>query len=183
MLLLGLQIACAPTNSIGEKDKSNNTSNPDSFQFETELAKGLELSKKTNKPILLIFTSKTLGYDEFQNDLLLSNVVFNTLQNKFVNIILFVDARDRITSEQVSNFNQYMMTKEGKNELLIAKNWGKVHLAFEHDRFMVKIQPLYVVIDDNLNVLIEPFGYTKRNVGLFIKKLNEGIMKYEMKKK
>ncbi len=47
LLLLGLLIACAPTNSIGEEDKSNNTETSINESLETLIGKRITVKGKT----------------------------------------------------------------------------------------------------------------------------------------
>jgi hypothetical protein len=50
-----------------------------------------------------------------------------------------------------------------------------LYATFEKYKFNRQSQPLYVILDSKENILVEPFGYTARNVHFFLEKLNQGL--------
>jgi hypothetical protein len=56
---------------------------------------------------------------------------------------------------------------------------GAINALLEADLFKRNTQPLYLITDSELNILVEPFGYTKQNKVLFLAKLNEGLKMFK----
>ncbi len=154
---------------------------PDDLKYERNFFKGMQLGKTLNKPVFLHFTGYgVMGYDEFSEDFITDQSIQDLLNEHFITVLLYVDDKRQILEKDTMRLDNMEFLNGAKSQLEKAKTIGEINAALEIALFDQNIQPLYVIIDDQMNILIEPFGYTKKNAAFFKRTLQEGLKKYEM---
>ena len=157
--------------------------NPDNLKAERNFLKGIELSKELNKPIFLHFTGYgCVGYNEFYNDLITSREIQEKLNEEFVTIELYVDDKRKIQIGDTLNLHKIEFSDEGVERIKKSKTIGNINAAIQIDWLKSNSQPTYLVLDTERNILVEPFGYTKRNRKYFLAKLDEGLKEFKKRK-
>ena len=109
----------------------------------------LEYSKKVNKPLFLDFT----GFACENCRLMEHNVwakphILEILKKDYIIVSLFVDSKYELDQED-------WLTDKGKT----IKQLGLKNLHLQTEKFNNAAQPLYVVIDNQENIISEPIGY------------------------
>ena len=109
----------------------------------------LEYSKKVNKPLFLDFT----GFACENCRLMEHNVwakphILEMLKKDYIIVSLFVDSKYELDQED-------WLTDNGKT----IKQLGLKNLHLQTEKFNNAAQPLYVVIDNQENIISEPIGY------------------------
>ena len=109
----------------------------------------LEYSKKVNKPLFLDFT----GFACENCRLMEHNVwakphILEMLKKDYIIVSLFVDSKYELDKED-------WLTNKGKT----IKQLGLKNLHLQTEKFNNAAQPLYVVIDNQENIISEPIGY------------------------
>lgn len=109
----------------------------------------LEYSKKVNKPLFLDFT----GFACENCRLMEHNVwakphILEMLKKDYIIVSLFVDSKYELDQED-------WLTDKGKT----IKQLGLKNLHLQTEKFNNAAQPLYVVIDNQENIISEPIGY------------------------
>lgn len=157
--------------------------NPDNLKSERNFLKGIKLGKELNKPIFIHFTGHgVVGYNEFYNDLITSTEIQKKLNEEFVTIELYVDDSREIQIGDTLNLHKIDFSDEGRERIKKSKTIGNINIAIQLDWLNSISQPTYVIIDTERNILVEPFGYTKRNRNFFIAKLDEGLIEFKKRK-
>ena len=123
----------------------------------------LKYSKKVNKPLFLDFT----GFACENCRLMEHNVwakphILEMLKNDYIIVSLFVDSKYELSQEDWVN--------DGKKDIT---QLGLKNLYLQTEKFNNAAQPLYVVIDQNENILSEPVGYCSEDE--FFNFLKKGI--------
>ena len=129
--------------------------------------KGLEISKKYNKPILLDFTGWACANCRRVEENTWSDPdVYEIINNNFILISLYVDDRSRLGENLItirdSNGNK-------KNLETVGEKWS----AFQTLNFNINSQPYYVLLSPDLKILNSPIQYT--NTETYKSWLNEGL--------
>lgn len=140
---------------------------PLSFDCYKSFEKGLEISKKYNKPILLDFTGWACANCRRVEENTWSDPdVYEIINNKFILISLYVDDRSRLGENLItirdSNGNK-------KNLETVGEKWS----AFQTLNFNINSQPYYVLLSPDLKILNSPIQYT--NTEIYKRWLNEGL--------
>lgn len=157
--------------------------NPDNLKTERNFLKGIELSKELNKPIFLHFTGYScVGYNEFYNDLITSRKIQERLNKEFITIELYVDDKGEIEISDTLNLHKIKFSEDGIERIKKSKTIGNINAAIQIDWLKSNSQPTYLIIDAERNILVEPFGYTKRNRKYFLTKLDEGLKEFKKRK-
>lgn len=151
---------------------------PYSFEYEKTYLSGLEISKKNNKPIFLYFTSFLSSNDEFYHGLIQKRSIRKKLETDFVTVILYTDDKTAISELDTLNLQKLKFSKKGRINLAKARNIGQVNATIETDFFKRNNQPLYVIINEANEILVQPFGYTSKNTTYFLTKLEEGLASF-----
>ena len=152
------------------------TNNPN-LNYHRNIIDGLKESKQTGKPIFLMFNGYfNIGYDSFKNKLIINKKVVNTLNKNFVNIILYCDDPRMMTNADTLSFSEF-----GFDNLLMPyqskiKSFGNLNAFLEIAMYDINTQPIYVIMDSNLNLLIDPFGAVS-NPDQFYSKLELALQK------
>ena len=140
---------------------------PLSFDCYKSFEKGLEISKKYNKPILLDFTGWACANCRRVEENTWSDPdVYEIINNKFILISLYVDDRSSLGENLItirdSNGNK-------KNLETVGEKWS----AFQTLNFNINSQPYYVLLSPDLKILNSPIQYT--NTETYKSWLNEGL--------
>ncbi len=120
----------------------------------------IDYAKRIDKPTLIVFTAYGLGYNEFDNDYLSSWKLSNFLNRNFIVIEMIVDDRRVISEEHKHRMLGKFKIKTNPSEI---KNLGHLNTAIQIFEYKTNSQPLYVVLDTQEQLLIEPFGYQGSN--------------------
>lgn len=120
----------------------------------------IKYAKEINRPVLIVFTAYGLGYNEFENDFLKSWKLSNLLNKEFVVIEMIVDD-PRVISDEHKND---MLTKfKIQTESNKVRNFGDLNRIIQMSEYKTNSQPLYVILNEQEKLLIEPFGHQGSN--------------------
>lgn len=154
------------------------SANPKDLKFINNLPEGISQSKQSGKPIFLHFTCYgCMGYNEFQRDLITSQVIQDKLNNEFVTLLLHVDDQAPLISGDTLSLKSLGFSQEDFKKITSSKTKGELNAVLEMLLIDSISQPQYVVFDADLNILVQPFGYTGKNRKLFADKLSKGLYK------
>lgn len=130
---------------------------------------GLAYAKKVNKPVMLDFTGDACANCRQMEDKVWSDKeVLPILREKLVIISLVCDRKIELPKEQ-----QYISETTGKEIVTIGNKWTD----FQISRYKSNSQPLYVILDNNGNDLIEPIANTSKDK--YLAWLKRGISKFK----
>lgn len=130
---------------------------------------GLAHAKKENKPVMLDFTGDACANCRQMEDKVWSdNEVLPILREQLVIISLVCDRKIELPKEQ-----QYISETTGKEIVTIGNKWTD----FQISRYKSNSQPLYVILDNNGNDLIEPIANTSKDE--YLAWLKRGISKFK----
>ncbi|MBZ9630563.1 thioredoxin family protein [Salegentibacter sp. LM13S] len=134
--------------------------------------KGLEAAREQNKPIILDFTGWACVNCRKMEEQVWSNPdVFDVLNDEYILISLYVDDRKELTEDEQFN---YLKPKGGIKPIeTIGDKWA----TFQTLNFKNNSQPFYVLLDNEVNLLNEPVGYTP-NEAEYLSWLKEGLAKF-----
>jgi thiol:disulfide interchange protein DsbD len=133
---------------------------------------GLEAAREQNKPIILDFTGWACVNCRKMEEQVWSNPeVFDVLNDEYILISLYVDDRKELPEEKQFN---YLKPKGGIKPIeTIGDKWA----TFQTLNFKNNSQPFYVLLDNDVNLLNEPVGYTP-NDSEYLSWLKEGVAKF-----
>lgn len=109
---------------------------------------GIELSKESNKPILLYFTIRNCEKPNQVNNLIENDLeLISKIKEKYEFVILFVDDKTKLPKEKVVN-------QQGeKNKIRTKGNeWAYIELS----KYKQNIQPLLVIVNSDEEILSPP---------------------------
>ncbi len=116
---------------------------------------GLAVAKAKNKPIIVDFTGwACVNCRKMEEQVWSQENVFETLQNDYVLISLYVD--DRKELPESAQFTYLKQNGNTKNIETVGDKWA----TFQTINFQNNSQPYYVLMDTDLNLLNQPIGYT-----------------------
>lgn len=132
------------------------------FDYEQALA----CAREQNKPLFVDFVGHACANCKVMEQRVWSDPrVLQRLRDDFIVVALYVDERKKLPeSEWVTS------TIDGK----VKKTVGRKNADFQISRFNVNSQPYYVLLDNNEELLAEPYGFNT-NVEKFIEFLDTGI--------
>lgn len=135
--------------------------------------KGLEAAREQNKPIILDFTGwACVNCRKMEEQVWSEPEVFEMLNEEYILISLYVDDRKELPEE--AQFN-YMKPKGGIKPI---KSIGDKWATFQTLNFKNNSQPFYVLLDNQVNLLNEPVGYTPK-ASEYLDWLKEGLTKFQ----
>jgi len=109
---------------------------------------GIENAKKSNKPILLIFTGQTCENPIETNELIENDKEIKLkISDSFQSIILYVDDKTKLLEEK-------KVVRDGKTVKLRTKGNEWAHI--EMSKYKNNVQPLMVIINSNEEILKQP---------------------------
>ena len=148
---------------------------PLSLDCHKSFDKGLELSKKFNKPILLDFTGwACANCRRVEENTWSDPEVYDLINNKFILISLYVDDRTNLGDDVIT-----LRDKNGNKKILekVGEKWS----AFQTLNFKINSQPYYVLISPELNILNSPIQYTDTET--YKNWLNDGLHSFTSQNK
>lgn len=143
---------------------------PKGFDPYYDYEQALEVSKQTNKPVLIDFTGwNCVNCRKMEANVWTDPRVKALLNNEFIMAELFVDDKTSLPQDE-----QYISTYSKKKINTIGKKWSD----FQASKFNSNSQPLYVIVDSDGDVLVPPQGanYDPQN---YIEFLESGIKAYK----
>lgn len=131
---------------------------------------GLAYAKKVNKPVLIDFTGKAcVNCRKMEQNVWVKDNILPILKNDVVLISLYVDdQRPLPKGEEVQS-----QLKEGKTLKFIGQKWSE----FQTIKYKSNTQPMYVLMGQDEENLIDPVGYTP-DVDEYFDWLSMGINAY-----
>jgi len=178
IFIVGLLVICGCKNDlpvkticceyVNESDLNyNKTSGLFIFR---DYEKGLKCAQLTDKPILLIFSSYMLPYDEFEYDLVKDARTKYILSQKFVVIKLFVDSKNKFDESSLDFYKELQLSAKSLKRIAERQTLGSINSSVQTDLFQSNVQPTYVLMTPNQKLLSEPFEYLSRRRVLFFEK-------------
>ncbi len=153
---------------------------PADFKYVDNFTQGLVLSQQSTKPLFIYFTGFGVSHNEFFDHLLLSPKVLQTLNEDFVSVLLYVDDKQKLTTVDTLKLHTIdFLSTAFHNEVQNAKTIGNLNALIEQHLITSNAQPTYVLLDNEGNLLIKPFGYTAKNEVYFLAKLKEGLSNFK----
>jgi len=139
-----------------------------------DLDEGIAAAKALNKPIMLDFTGHSCSNcRKMENEVWSNPQVLDRLRNNFVIVSLYVDENSDLPSSQVYK------NKDGKEITTL----GDKVKDYESSKFGVLVQPLYMFMDTDQNLLSDvKYGYDP-DIEKFQKHLDSVKEKFEAGKK
>jgi len=130
----------------------------------------LTYAREVNKPLFIDFTGHgCVNCRKMEEYVWSEPKVLNRLKNNYVVVALYVDDKTTLSPEEwfTSNYDSKLK-----------KTLGKQNFDFQMDTFQSNAQPLYVLLDNKENILIQPRFYDL-DVNSFIEFLDEGKKKFD----
>ena len=135
--------------------------------------KGMEIARKTGKPVLLDFTGwACVNCRKMEDNVWSDPKVWEIINEKYVLISLYVDDKTSLPDE-------LQKSKYTNNSV---KTVGRLWSDLQRVRFKANSQPYYVLLDHNEAPLVDPRGYTP-SINEYINFLKEGVSNFEKKQK
>ncbi|MGY5847776.1 cytochrome c biogenesis protein CcdA [Salegentibacter sp. HM20] len=133
------------------------TDAPLGLQAYKDWDEGLAAAREANKPIILDFTGwACVNCRKMEEQVWSEPEIFDLLNDDFVLISLYVD--DRKELDQSQQFNYQRPNGGIKPIKTIGDKWA----TFQTLNFQNNSQPFYVLLDNEVNLLNEPVGYTPK---------------------
>ena len=138
---------------------------PHGLQGYYDFEEGLACAVEQNKPILLDFKGHSCSNcKEMEARVWPDQRVLNSLSEDFVIVSLYTDDKTRLPESE-----WFTSSYDGK----LKKTMGKKNMDFEITNFNTNTQPLYVIVDHEMNTLAGPVGHDL-NVQNFVDFLEKG---------
>lgn len=155
-----------PENSLCETPRFNDLFHlPEGLQGYYDLKQAQACAKKQNKPIFIDFTGHgCTNCREMENRVWVDPEVKKRLQNDFIIASLYCDDKTELPEKE-----WYTSKYDGK----VKKTIGKQNTDLQVTQFQNNAQPLYVIMDPDGNVLVQPRGHNI-DVAAYVKFLDEG---------
>jgi thiol:disulfide interchange protein len=133
----------------------------------------LNYARSQNKPLLVDFTGwSCVNCRKMEDKVWIDPRVLNRLENDYVLVSLYVDDKTTLPENE-----QYVSPVTGKKVKTIGNKWSD----FQISRFQSSTQPLYVLLDENEQMLIEATSYDA-NIEKYIKFLDKGKTEFAKRK-
>lgn len=133
--------------------------NKQELNYHTNIIDGLKESKNTGKPIFLLFNLYSIGYDSFKYKIISNKDVVQKLNKNFVNIILYCDDRRKMRKEDTLAFSEFGLDNMIRPYQSKIETFGNLNAYLEISMYDIRTQPLYLVLDSKMNLVIDRFGY------------------------
>jgi thiol:disulfide interchange protein DsbD len=139
------------------------------FDYDQALA----CARDQNKPIFVDFVGHACSNCKVMEQNVWSDPrVLQRLNNEYVVVALYVDERTKLPeAEWITS------TNDGK----VKNTIGRKNADFQISRYNVNSQPYYVLLDNNEELLTDPYGFNT-NIEDFIIFLDKGIEQFKTKK-
>ncbi|UAB80465.1 thioredoxin family protein [Marixanthomonas sp. SCSIO 43207] len=154
--------------SVYDKD----TEAPLGLEAYKDLEEGLAVARKTGKPIMIDFTGwACVNCRKMEEQVWSRQDIFETINNDYVLISLYVDDRKELPDDQKFNF---LKPSGGVKKI---KTIGDKWATFQTVNFKNNSQPYYILMDTDFNLLNKPVGYTP-NADEYLYWLEEGLKNF-----
>ncbi len=131
------------------------TEGPLGLEAYKDWEKGLKAAKEQNKPIMLDFTGwACVNCRKMEEKVWSDPEVYETIKNDYILISLYVDDREELPTQE--QFNYVRENGSIKKIKTVGDKWA----TFQTVNFKNNSQPFYVLLDSEMNLLMEPVGYT-----------------------
>jgi len=169
---LGALLACEkqksrPTCEIPSTDIEYVVAGEYSYPAFSDVDKARECSKKTGRPILLIFTCwGCISNPDLSLKILQDEEVKKLVDNNYLLATLYIDDKTPLNIIDTTK-------KTWRGEPI--KTIGEKHSTFQRNQFQKYFQPFYAIIDHDLNELTPSIGFVpKEEKSKFIDFLKNG---------
>jgi len=118
--------------------------------------KALQLAKEQHKPLLIDFTGwACVNCRKMEENVWTEPEVYHYIKENFILVSLYVDDKEKLAIQQ--RINNYK-TKDGniKDIISVGDKWA----TFQSENFNQVTQPLYVILNNEQQLLNNPVGYT-----------------------
>lgn len=152
---------------------------PLKLNYVDDFVEGLQLGKTLEKPILINFTGYGLSTNEFMENLVGCSKIQKKLNEEYVTVQLYIDDTRAVSNKSKRGLEELELTNNLLEELKKSVTRGELNLALEKELYNHVNQPLYVIIDSEMEILVKPFGYTSKDRNYFLSKLKKGLKGYK----
>ncbi|WP_339698069.1 cytochrome c biogenesis protein CcdA [uncultured Marixanthomonas sp.] len=157
--------------SVYDKD----TDAPLGLEAYKDLEEGLAVAKAAGKPIMIDFTGwACVNCRKMEEQVWSRQDIFETINEDYVLISLYVDDRKELPDDQKFNF---LKPSGGVKKI---KTIGDKWATFQTVNFKNNSQPYYILMDTNFNLLNKPVGYTP-DADEYLYWLEEGLKNFTEK--
>lgn len=134
---------------------------------------GMRYAKQQGKPVMLDYTGwSCVNCRKMEDNVWSDPKVMKRLAENYVIISLYVDDKTPLPADQ-----QYV-SASGKKIRTTGNKWSDM----QRTMYETNSQPYYVLLDNNGKILAQPRGYTP-DVDTYVKFLDEGLCRYDKRKK
>lgn len=129
--------------------------NEDRYHIVNDYDKALQLAREQHKPLMIDFTGwACVNCRKMEENVWTQPEVHNFISNNFILVSLYVDDRGKLPVQQRFSYTTKSGTK--KDIETIGDKWS----TFQSENFGQVTQPLYVLLNDDEQLLNHPVGYT-----------------------
>ena len=149
------------------------TSAPLGLEAYKDFDQGLAAAKASGKPLMIDFTGwACVNCRKMEEQVWSTPEVFSLLSEDYILVSLYVDDRKALSADQQFSYAQ----PNGRIKQL--KTIGDKWATFQTINFKNNSQPYYILLDEDLNLLNVPVGYTP-DVAEYAQWLQDGLERYE----
>lgn len=134
----------------------------------------MEKSHRLEKPVLINYTTYGIGYNEFDKVFLSDRSIAQEIHDNFVVVNIIVDDKAEFQIDSLKNENYNFL----EIKLDSIKTKGELNRSIQKKLTQTNTQPLYQIVNNKYENLIEPFGYTGSSSKLFLYRLKESFQNY-----
>lgn len=149
------------------------TSAPLGLEAYKDFDQGMAAAKASGKPLMIDFTGwACVNCRKMEEQVWSTPEVFELLSQQYVLVSLYVDDRKALDPDQQFSYAQ----PNGRIKQL--KTVGDKWATFQTINFKNNSQPYYILVDEDLNLLNKPVGYTP-DVDEYAQWLTEGLEEFQ----
>ena len=149
------------------------TSAPLGLEAYKDFDQGMAAAKASGKPLMIDFTGwACVNCRKMEEQVWSTPEVFELLSQQYVLVSLYVDDRKALDPDQQFSYAQ----PNGRIKQL--KTVGDKWATFQTINFKNNSQPYYILIDEDLNLLNKPVGYTP-DVDEYAQWLTQGLEEFQ----
>ncbi len=149
------------------------TSAPLGLEAYKDFDQGMAAAKASGKPLMIDFTGwACVNCRKMEEQVWSTPEVFELLSQQYVLVSLYVDDRKALDPDQQFSYAQ----PNGRIKQL--KTVGDKWATFQTINFKNNSQPYYILVDEDLNLLNKPVGYTP-DVDEYAQWLTQGLEEFQ----
>lgn len=149
------------------------TSAPLGLEAYKDFDQGMAAAKASGKPLMIDFTGwACVNCRKMEEQVWSTPEVFELLAQEYVLVSLYVDDRKALLADEQFSYAQ----PNGRIKKL--KTVGDKWATFQTINFKNNSQPYYILLDEDLNMLNKPVGYTP-DVDEYAEWLTEGLEEFQ----